>query len=50
VLLVTLAETTPVLEAASLQVDLRRAEIEHWAWIVNNSVAAAQPHSPLLRQ
>jgi arsenite-transporting ATPase len=50
VLLVTLAETTPVLEAASLQADLRRAGIEPWAWIVNNSVAAAQPHSPLLRQ
>jgi arsenite-transporting ATPase len=50
VLLVTLAETTPVLEAASLQEDLRRAEIEPWAWIVNNSVAAARPHSPLLRQ
>ncbi len=50
VLLVTLAETTPVLEAASLQDDLRRAEIEPWAWIVNNSVAAAQPRSPLLRQ
>jgi len=50
VLLVTLAETTPVLEAASLQEDLRRAGIEPWAWIINNSVAAAQPHSPLLRQ
>jgi len=50
VLLVTLAETTPVLEAAGLQADLRRAGIEPWAWIVNNSVAAAQPRSPLLRQ
>jgi arsenite/tail-anchored protein-transporting ATPase len=50
VLLVTLAETTPVLEAANLQADLRRAGIEPWAWIINNSVAAAQPHSPLLRQ
>jgi len=50
VLLVTLAETTPVLEAANLQADLRRAGIEPWAWIVNNSVAAASPHSPLLRQ
>jgi arsenite-transporting ATPase len=50
VLLVTLAETTPVLEAASLQDDLRRAGIEPWAWIVNNSVAAAHPRSPLLRQ
>lgn len=50
VLLVTLAETTPVLEAANLQVDLRRAGIEPWAWIINNSIAAAHPHSPLLRQ
>jgi arsenite-transporting ATPase len=50
VLLVTLAETTPVLEAASLQADLRRAGIEPWAWIINNSVAAAHPHSPLLRK
>jgi arsenite-transporting ATPase len=47
---VTLAETTPVLEAANLQADLRRAGIEPWAWIVNSSVAAAQPRSPLLRQ
>ena len=50
VLLVTLAETTPVLEAAGLQSDLRRAGIEPWAWIINNSVAAAHPVSPLLRQ
>ncbi len=50
VLLVTLAETTPVLEAANLQTDLRRAGIEPWGWIINNSVAAAQPRSPLLRQ
>ena len=50
VLLVTLAETTPVLEAASLQDDLRRASIESWAWIVNNSLAGASPVSALLRQ
>jgi arsenite-transporting ATPase len=50
VLLVTLAETTPVLEAANLQADLRRAGIEPWAWIINNSVAAASVTSPLLRQ
>lgn len=54
VLLVTLAETTPVLEAASLQADLQRAGIEPWAWIINNSVAAtsvtAPVSSPLLRQ
>ncbi|NTU45363.1 MAG: arsenical pump-driving ATPase [Chlorobiaceae bacterium] len=50
VLIVTLAETTPVLEAANLQEDLRRASIEPWAWIINNSVAAAVTHSPLLRE
>lgn len=50
VLLVTLAETTPVLEAANLQSDLRRAGIEPWAWLINNSVAAATVTSPLLRQ
>lgn len=50
VLLVTLAETTPVLEAANLQADLRRAGIEPWAWIINTSVAAAVTKSTLLRQ
>jgi arsenite-transporting ATPase len=50
VLLVTLAETTPVLEAASLQADLRRAGIEPWAWVINNSLAAATTAAPLLRQ
>ncbi|MEQ1637375.1 MAG: arsenical pump-driving ATPase [Methylococcales bacterium] len=50
VLLVTLAETTPVLEAANLQADLRRAGIEPWAWFINNSIAATVVHSPLLRQ
>ena len=50
VLIVTLAETTPVLEATGLQQDLRRAGIEPWAWVVNNSVAATQISSPLLLQ
>lgn len=50
VLIVTLAETTPVLEAANLQTDLRRAGIEPWAWVINNSLAACAPASPLLRQ
>ncbi|UUE28433.1 arsenical pump-driving ATPase (plasmid) [Rhodococcus qingshengii] len=50
VLLVTLAETTPVLEAAGLQADLQRAGIHPWAWVVNNSLAAAEPTSPLLQQ
>jgi arsenite-transporting ATPase len=47
-LIVTLAETTPVLEAARLQEDLRRAQIEPWAWVVNASLAAAGPREPLL--
>lgn len=50
VLIVTLAETTPVLEAANLQADLRRAGIEPWAWVINTSVAAASTTSPLQRQ
>ncbi len=50
VLLVTLAETTPVLEAAQLQRDLRRAGIEPWGWVINMSVAASLPHSPLLQE
>src|SRR5690606_32279033 len=50
VIIATLAETTPVLEAADLQDDLRRAGIEPWAWVINNSVAAAHPQSALLRR
>ncbi|EHQ1969733.1 arsenical pump-driving ATPase [Escherichia coli] len=48
VIIVTLAETTPVLEAANLQQDLRRAGIEPWAWVINSSLAAAKPSSPFL--
>jgi arsenite-transporting ATPase len=50
ILIVTLAETTPVLEAAGLQHDLRRAGIEPWAWVINNSLALAHPTSTLLQQ
>ena len=50
ILIVTLPETTPVLEAANLQDDLRRAGIEPWAWIVNASLAAAKTDHPLLRR
>ena len=50
ILIVTLAEKTPVLEAANLQADLRRAGIEPWAWVINNSVAATNTSSPLLHQ
>jgi arsenite-transporting ATPase len=50
ILIVTLAEKTPVLEAANLQADLRRAGIEPWAWVINNSVAATTTSSSLLHQ
>lgn len=50
VLIVTLAETTPVLEAAQLQDELRRAGIEPWAWLINNSLFATATSSPLLKQ
>ncbi len=50
IMIVTLPETTPVLEAAHLQNDLQRAGIEPYAWIVNSSLAAAQTHNPLLLQ
>jgi len=50
VLLVTLAETTPVSQADALQEDLRRAHIEPYAWVVNKSLLAAGTLDPLLRQ
>ena len=49
VLIVALPETTPVLEASALQDDLRRAHIEPFAWIINGSLSAANPHDPVLR-
>jgi arsenite-transporting ATPase len=48
ILIVTLPETTPVLEAEGLQADLRRAGIEPYAWVVNQSLAAARTSDPLL--
>ena len=50
VIIVTLAETTPVLEAAGLNSELERAQIHPWAWVINNSLAAANPTSALLRR
>jgi len=50
ILIVTLPETAPVLEAAHLQDDLRRAGIEPWGWIVNASLAAAKTRNSLLRR
>lgn len=48
ILIVTLPETTPVLEAEALQADLRRAGIEPFAWVINQSLAAARTADPLL--
>jgi arsenite-transporting ATPase len=48
ILIVTLPETTPVLGAARLQEDLRRAGIEPWAWVINASLAATGTRHPLL--
>ena len=50
VILITLAETTPVLEAEGLQEDLERAGIHPWAWVVNSSIAASHPDSVFLQQ
>ncbi len=50
ILLVTLAETTPVLEAAALAEDLERAGITPHGWVINGSLAAAGPRDGLLRR
>lgn len=49
IILVTLAETTPVSQAEALQEDLRRASIEPFAWVINKSILATGTHDPLLR-
>ncbi|MBC7559183.1 MAG: arsenical pump-driving ATPase, partial [Dermatophilaceae bacterium] len=49
ILLVTLAEPTPVAEAQILQQDLERAGIHPWAWVINNSLLGAYPVSPFLQ-
>ena len=48
IILVSLAETTPVSEAAALQEDLRRAHIEPYAWVINRSLVGSGTHDPLL--
>jgi len=48
VLVVTLPEATPVHEAAALQEDLRRAHIEPFAWVINQSFAESRSNDPLL--
>lgn len=49
IILVTLPEATPVSQAAALQDDLRRANIEPFAWVVNKSLLATDTTDPLLR-
>lgn len=47
-ILVTLAEATPVHEAAALQSDLKRAGITPYAWVVNQSLTPLEPRDPVL--
>ncbi|MBY0201371.1 arsenical pump-driving ATPase [Priestia megaterium] len=49
VVIVTLAEATPVLEASRLQVDLKRAEINPKWWVVNQSLYATDTVDPVLK-
>lgn len=49
ILLVTLPEATPVHEAAVLQEDLRRAHIEPFAWVINQSLLNSGSCDPLLQ-
>ena len=49
IVLCTVAEATPVHEAAALQADLRRASIEPYAWAVNQSLAPLRLADPVLR-
>jgi arsenite-transporting ATPase len=48
VVIVALPETTPISEAATLQDDLRRAQIEPFGWVINKSLASSGTHDPLL--
>lgn len=50
ILLVTLPEATPVHEAADLQQDLRRAGIEPFGWIINQSLLHSGSSDPVLQQ
>jgi arsenite-transporting ATPase len=50
ILLVTLLETAPVHEAAALQEDLRRAHIDPFAWVTNQSLLRSGSCDPLLQR
>ncbi|MGN8843401.1 MULTISPECIES: arsenical pump-driving ATPase [Bacillaceae] len=49
VVIVTLAEATPVLEASRLQDDLRRASINPKWWVINQSLSATNTNDPILK-
>jgi arsenite-transporting ATPase len=49
VLIVTLPEATPVHEAAGLQAELRRAGIEPFGWVINQSLCPLNLSDPVLR-
>ncbi len=48
IILVTLPETTPVTQASELQDDLRRANVEPFAWVMNKSVLSTGTTDPVL--
>jgi len=50
ILIVTLAEATPVHEAERLQLDLRRAGMEPFAWVINQSLLATGTRDPVLQR
>lgn len=49
VVIVTLAEATPVLESGRLQDDLKRADIIPKWWIINQSLYATETNDPILK-
>ena len=49
VVIVTLAEATPVFEAKRLQDDLRRAGIAPKWWVINQSMFATNTKDPVLK-
>ena len=48
ILLCAIPEATPVHEAEELQKDLRRAGIEPFAWVINQSLAPLKVTDPVL--
>ena len=49
ILIVTLAEATPVHEAAQLQKDLARAKIKPFGWVINQALVPLELLDPILR-